>query len=564
MSIDEAGGQTPEFAPDHVALPTQDPEDHVETLSVDASWRSSFISSAWTPLLFAIILFAANNVNLLRAWLAPPPGWKPMFVIRDPDIAQHLTWIAWMRDHWLAPDFHAPFITRPGLFSPLMLSVATIARPGIDPALVYVVAVFLTTIAASYALFSCLRIFTTSLRQAYAVLMGVFCVAPIRGYTGLVRFVAGGPHLMLDHGTDGFLLGSQLTCAVGTAGVLITLALLGAYVRSGKRVPLIGAGATTGIFAFLHPFEVFAIMTGATFAFLCLRWPRVKPAIREALFICVPGIAGVLPYAWLSRHVDWIGRAARMNSPDIGNLRGLLALLGVPAVIALAILITGPRLRKPTDILLQCWFAATIFVFNVPGLPYRNHFVDGLGVVTALLVIRQFSTVEWLRRLQQRHRSAVMAAAGILLALGIGVHAAYRYALFAEGNQIAGSVAPPEETGTIAWLREHAKPEELALVPPQSAPWVATIPMHSFASHWLFSLDYQAQLDLSREFYSGAMGEEGSRAFLRRYGINYVAVPMQSPAVQALDVRNRVSQIGSWYLYYFPENRMQRYAGSTG
>jgi hypothetical protein len=281
--------------------------------------------------------------------------------------------------------------------------------------------------------------------------------------------------------------------------------------------------------------------------------------VTEALFICVPGIVAVMPYLISSLRVKWVARLAAMNSPDVGNLRNLMSFLGVPAAVALLILIIGPRMRKPLDVLLQCWFAATLFVFQVPGLPFRGHFIDGFAVVTGLLLIRQFSTVAWLRTWVEQHRFQTFVAGAVVVALSLGVHAAHRYALFNEGNHLQGSVARLEEVQTSDWLRKHANPEELVLVPLESAPWVATTPIHSFASHWLFGIDYQEQAKLSTAFYSGGMSEDGARDFLHRYGINYVAVPLQSPVLSTLGVGNRVSKIGSWYLYYYPENRMQPY-----
>lgn len=522
-----------------------------------------FPANVLQAFIFAVLLLGINNLNLIRAWLYPPQGWHPLYIARDSDVAQHLTWVNYMRDHWLAPDFHAPFVTSPGLFSPLMWSLGHVARLGFDASLVYVGAQFLLYCVGSYALFWCLRIFTTSRTQAYSALLCMLCVIPADSFVRLARFVAGrtreSPVLAMER--DGFWLQAPLTLTLGTVAVFVSLALIGSYVCSKKKVFLVSAGAVAGLSGLLHPFEVFAIMAGATLSFICVEWPRLRRSLGEALVVCVPGILAVLPYAWFSSNVDWLRLITKWNQPGVDNLDHILLELGIPATVALAILVIGPRMREPSDIVLQSWFAATLITLHVPRLPFRWHLVDGFGLVTALLLVRQFSTLPSLKHWLVRRRWYAVASGGFVLVLALGTQTIHRYIAFRDGNLAGGKyIASQEEIGTITWLRQHGKPEELALVPPESAPWVATVPIHSWASHWLFSVDYPEQLRLSNAFYGGALGDEGVRRFLREYGVNYVAVPSGSQVSAAFDLRSRVAQIGSWSIYYFPENRMRQYA----
>jgi hypothetical protein len=447
-----------------------------------------------------------------------------------------------------------------------MWGLGHVARLGIDASLVYVGAQFLLYFIGSYALLRCLRIFTTSRMQACSVLLCIICVFPVGSFADLAKFIGGrtreSPVFYGAH--DGFFLQGPLTLTFGTVAVLASLALIGSYVRSGKSLFLVSAGAVTALSGLLHPFEVFAIMAGATLSFFCLGWPRLRRPLAESLAICVPGALAVLPYVWFSLHVDWMSRMTRRNQAPVDNLQHILLGVGIPAMVALAVLVIGPRMREPLDIVLECWFVGTLIMLNVPRLPFRVHLLDGFAAVTALLLVRQFSTLPSLKNWMVQHRKYMFMAGGIVFALSLAVQTIHRYVAFRSGNEVGGwSVAPQGEIGTIAWLREHSKPQELVLVPQESAPWVATVPIHAWASHWLFSMDYLEQQRLSRAFYAGALGEDGVRRFLQDCGVNYVAVPLGSPVAGALSSGNRAAQIGSWTIYYFPENRMPPYDALT-
>ncbi len=470
-----------------------------------------------------------------------------------------------MKDRWLVPNFHAAAVTIPGLFSPLMGTLGHVARLGIDASLLYTVAQFLFYFLGTYALFWSLRIFTTSRRQAYWVLLCMICVFSARAFVGLAMFIAGrtrlSPVSYLER--DGFLFHGPLTLTVGTVSVFASLALIGLYVRSRKKVFLMSAGAITAISGLLHPFEVFAIMAGATLAFFCTGWPTLRRPFIEALSICVPGMLAVLPYVWFSLRVDWLGPITRRNQLGVDPLVYIFLELGIPATIALAVLVIGPRMREPLDIVLQSWFVGTLAMLNVPGVPYRWHLADGFSLVTALLLVRQFSTLRFVQDWVIKRRAMTLVASAMVVAWGLGIHIVHRYVAFRDAAEIAGgSLVSKEETGTILWLRQHSKPEELALVPPDSAPWIATVPVHSFASHWLFSENYHPQLEKVKAFYTGALGMDGARRFLVENGVNYVAVPLTSSAIEALSIEKRVAQIGSWSIYYYPENRMRPYQNS--
>jgi glycerol uptake facilitator-like aquaporin len=517
--------------------------------------------AAW-PLLFATCLFAANNLNLVRAWLDTPVGARAMYVVRDVDIAQHLTWTNWLRDHWLVPNFHAPFLTTPGLFVPLMIGLAQFARLGADSALVYAIAQYLAYILGSYALVWCLRVCTASRAQKYATLAVIAATLPIGSFLRFTQFAMGrthsGPLDVLVR--DGFILQGPLTLTVGTVAVLLCLALVASYARTQEPARLYMAGAVACLAALLHPFEIFAIMPGATLAFFWLRWPDLRRALNESLIVCVPGIAGLLPFAYFSFRSTWVSKLASVDDVRPEILERLFAELGLPTMIALVVLVVGPRLRAPSDVVLQAWFAATLIVFQVPNVNGRWHLIDGFAPVAALLLVRQFAEIQSLRDAMIRRRGLALLIGGSVLGLAMATHAVHRYVSFRDG--VKSSSSPREETLAISWLREHAGPAELVLAPADSAPWIATVPIHSFASHWLFSVDYAEQARLSSDFYSGKLGVNSS-CFLRHFGVNYVIAPARSRVLGMLDTTRQVATIGKWNIYYFPENRMQPFSANS-
>ena len=538
------------------------------TASKEATQSTLSTRSRIWPLVLACCLFLVNNLDLLRAWLQPPAGTRPMYVRRDIDVAIHLTWMNGLRSHWLIPNYDLPFVTKPGLFAPLMTVLGRITAIGVDPALLYTAAQFLAYLVGAYALFAGMRLFLTSRRQMYAAALCILCVCPLGD---VLRFMKGLAvhNLKIESlfgfpSYEGFVLPGSLTMTIGTVSVLLALALLASYIRTGNFVFLLSTGLTAGMSGLFHPFETVAIMAGAASSIGYLRWPRVRVAIREALTVCVPGVMALSLYAYFSFRTRWIARLATMNAPEPLNPVRLLYRLGIPAILACLILVIGPRMRKSSDVILQCWFAATLLVMMIPKLPFRFHLVDGLSVVTALLVVRQFSTISFLQSWVARHRRFALAVGGLVIAVSAAMHLLTRYADLRDGNRLSGPVASEEETATVNWLRRNAHPEELVLAPPDSAPWIATVPIHSFASHPLFGFDYPAQMQLARDFYDGKMDSAVTYAFLSRYGINYVVVSANSPVRQFLDQRHEVARILSWTIYYFPEHRMTPYeeAGS--
>jgi hypothetical protein len=509
------------------------------------------------PLLCACLLFWVNSLDVFRGWIQPPAGHSPLFVPRDTDIAQHLTWMAGLHDRWLIPDFHAPYVTAPGMVAPLMTLLGRIAALGFNPALVYTAAQFAFYVLGAYAALYCFRVFLTSRRQVYAALICAFCMVGTGDFGRLARIVSSGAITQTAIGglePDGFLIRGALSLTIGTVSVILAVALLGAYVTSGRKVLLYGVALVATISALFHPFEVIAIMLGTVFSLLVLRWPRWFAGLRESLVVCAPAVAALIPYAYASLRVDWVGELAKLNRPEPLNPARLLYRLGVPAVLAVVLMAVGPRMHRRTDVLLKCWFGASFVALMLPYVPFRFHLTDGLAFITSLLVVRQVSTIS-AQHWPRRYRVAISFVGATIIVASIAIHVLHRYVAWRQYD----ATAPEEEVLTVNWLRQHARPEELVLAPPESAPWIATTPIHTFASHWLSSFDYWSQLHLAQSFYSGGMNSVQAQAFLSSRGINFVVVPAASSAARLLDRAREVTRIRTWVIYYFPENHMPPY-----
>jgi hypothetical protein len=135
----------------------------------------------------------------------------------------------------------------------------------------------------------------------------------------------------------------------------------------------------------------------------------------------------------------------------------------------------------------------------------------------------------------------------------------FRDGRMADPKYLFSAVAPRDERDVIGWLKHHAQPDRLVLAPPEHAPWLATVPMHSFGSHFAYSLTYPRQRWLAENFYSGRLAPSDVNEMLEQYGIRYVVVPAGSPAVIYVRERLPSAEIGAFRLYEFPEHVMKPY-----
>jgi hypothetical protein len=198
-----------------------------------------------------------------------------------------------------------------------------------------------------------------------------------------------------------------------------------------------------------------------------------------------------------------------------------------------------------------------------------QHFKDGLDYAAAIFVVRMLEQVPSLIKFwgtkfwgtQTRWRLGVVL---LLVMGGIAPHLYFRYSTYvgSVATEELGqntAVASVDEVQVIKWLRAHAASKRLILSPPENAPWMATVPMHSFVSHWIFSLTYGEQLSLSRAFFDGSLSDAESDLLLTSYGIRYVLVPVGSPALRCLRKAELRWTGQKLLLYEFSQNEIKRF-----
>jgi hypothetical protein len=225
------------------------------------------------------------------------------------------------------------------------------------------------------------------------------------------------------------------------------------------------------------------------------------------------------------------------------------------------------RVARPEDGVLQCWFLGACLLPMVPAIPVALHLFDGFVYCLGFLLVRKASQDRLISRLfAQRPRAMHLALAGWVLVSGATLATMYAQ-VWKDGKSPApdlflSAVAPVDEVRMIDWMRaslpHQGAQRDLVLAPASMAPWVATIPMPSFASHDLFSISYNAQQDLAERFYKG---ENLGRDLIDHFGVSYVIAPATLP-LDREDV-SLVHQEASLRLYHIPNQHMRPYPGAA-
>lgn len=479
------------------------------------------------------------------------------------DIAQHLTWVNGMRQSLVIPNYHMPAVTVPGFFSPLMALVGQATKLGIDGSAAYAAAEVLFGILSVYCILICLRHFLESRRQiAGAVIImlgGIPLVLSLNVWHALRGEESGTPNFFLG---DGLFVNGALGTTLGTACVYASLILVTRYLISGRRRYLYWTGAVAVLSGLGHPFEVFTIAGATVLTLIVLRWPSLRTAFKESMVVVVPAILGVLPYVYFSLKIPWMRHVAEQNKYPVPDLLHLLGMLGIPVAFVLFNLIIGPRLRSTSDVVLQCWFAATLVVLHIPKLPFVAHMADGLGLVTAMLAVRQITGVPYLRNWVALRPRLALAVAALVLAPAIFAQVGMRCLLFRSGLQIhnpfgMSALSSQPEYDLIRWFRHNASVHDLVIAPGfETSFMLATAPVHTIASHYLFSGTYDVQSGLRDSFYRGDWTDRASLDFLQTRGINYVVVPEGSPVHRFLGAYPKAAVFPPFTLYHLAGNHM--------
>jgi hypothetical protein len=218
----------------------------------------------------------------------------------------------------------------------------------------------------------------------------------------------------------------------------------------------------------------------------------------------------------------------------------ILLHLGWPLVAAFVLAIFRSSKAPRMDRFLACYVVVSAIGYRMPFLPWPQHFIHGLYYAAAVLIVRRMETTSWLAGLWVKKKLWCFGFGALLVGAALAPHIYFRYVGYrnaATATELMGevpAVAPLDEVRAIAWLRAHGTSEKLILAPLENAPWMATVPMHSFGSHWIFSLTNYQQDGQSTAFFHGDLSYEEANALLRSYGVRYVLAPAGSPALQYL------------------------------
>lgn len=364
--------------------------------------------------------------------------------------------------------------------------------------------------------------------------------------------------------SDGFFHGiaGSVLVTLGTGLTLLFYCLIGSYLKTGNRRYLMAAGLAAFASAFAHPFEIFAIGPAALLAILWTCERKWKRAVGDGFVLGVPAVLGILPYVLLSLATPWMHLAALQNRWTPEPPLRLLIILGLPTMFALILLVLRPRMASKSDALLQTSVLCVLVGVYVPVLPWSQHLMAGYHYMVALLLARQVFQIPRLKWVWERWPRLAGAALAIWVLSAVSTYAVYIRKAYADGRVaentlLFSTVAPIEERLVIDWLRKNALPTHLVLAPPAQASWLATVPMHSFAAHVLFSLTYQEQRQLSTDFFDGRLSTEDAKKLLEGYGVRFVVLPKKSAAAAFLVSGTERAVIGSLRIIELPGNEMK-------
>lgn len=513
--------------------------------------------------LLAVVFFALNHVGVISGAISPPAGYRAAWVIRNLDIPQYITWINESRHRLLLADLHAPWQTGPGLFEPLFWLIARIPLPTL---FAYYLAHFTLFCSAFYALLCAAEAFCRG-REKWIALAAALCAVPLYLFGWAAAFACNSLKWqavfasgLLDYGydsADGLFRGglsNSPTLTMGTIFVLVSMTLLAKYAESSARKFWIALCAVTFVSALMHPFEVFLIVAASAVPLLMRR------RIFDWLGVGISGFLGLTPYLLLGIKSEWL-RDAGDISPSSFHPLTIAAKFGLPCIAAAYFLAMRFRMPLPSDVVLKSWFISIPILFVLPGVPFPLHLLNGFAYCTGFLLVRRLATDKQIRPAMERHPRAAWGIFGALGALSAAALAVFYAQVWRDGKNpdplwLLNTLERTEQKTLIDWVRDHSAPDALVFAPIDVAPWLATIPRTTFASHDLFSITYPKQAE---EVEKAAKGEIPMQEIVDRYGVRIAVIPAKSAA--RIPAENWRADIGPWKIYEFPGAKLKPYPG---
>jgi hypothetical protein len=526
-------------------------------------------ASRWTAartFCVAAVLFALQHIAVLAGAVRTPRGFAPAWMLREQDICQYFTWIALGRTHWLLPDYHAPWITTPALLQPLFLLEARIvALTGANPLVVYYVFSFLLLWLGVRSFQFALETFCPTRGQRAAAAALLVCCLPIPLF--IPRFTTVGifqyAYLTSD-GLSRFGIMTSPTLSLGTAIALLGMSFLARFMRRRERRDLLLFQGIVLVGAFVHPFEPILLAAVAAVAFLLYRGPEgFGTALARGAASMALLFAGMAPHFWLAWRTPWL-RAVANTGHAVLSILWTPEVFGLPAMALIYFLLLRYRRPLRTDAVLQLWFIAAPLMALVPQMPLAVHLFDGYACCITMLLVRYAVDDKLLVWLKARRPGLVRAAFVVWVGASACVAAAVLVRIAAEARAPEPSIFPRtvvsyDEQRVLAWMRVHAGENDLAMAPLETAYSIAALPLHAFASHYNFSIDFGTQREEQERFSANAMSLAEQNRFLEKYGIRYVILAPRQMPPDSLRAALAHADFGGWRIFEFPGKRMFDY-----
>jgi hypothetical protein len=554
-----------------------------EDLGASKNWLTKL-----KPGLLGTGLYFLNNLDVLHAWLTPPAGYAPLGVQRNADIAIYLTWMSGYDRSWLLPNYNAPWATPADFIGPGFMPVSLLQQLfSLNPVVALQIFSLLSYIFVAYALAFAYNTFCKTRRQAmWSLLIAAACV-PLSALPLLSELLRGATPYGEHAGpvqfmilSDGFFRGlvTWPFITIGTGFQVLSMTLLARYVQTSERRWLQWLTITCLLSTLLHPFEIFETLATATIVLIRLSGLTTKN-LKIVGTLGVVAAVGLSPYVFQSLSSPWVHEIAAANTSS-STPAVLIGILGAPAILVIVLLFFGfPKSQSSEMLLLKTWFISTLVLFYAPGIPFTLHLLDGLFVAIGLLLYEQIQDLKGVHPsflAQPLVRFAAMA----LLVFSLIPHLVFRVQAWNDGVDPKNgpfaydscttfhgkclrptALTPIAELATIRWLRQNASPNDLVLATEDASAWIATAPVHSFASHWLFSLLwlYPNHRGVRDAFFAGGLSTGQAHELLNILGARYVVVPDGSPAGQYLEGAPQKARFGTWTIYEVPGAQLKPY-----
>ena len=507
-----------------------------------------------------------HHLGVIAAQLAPPAGYSALGYLNNLDIPQYLTWIEATKTSFFAVNFHAPWITEPALFQPLLVFSGRLPFPSLFS--FYAVHLMMYWIAA-FCLIEAGFVFCESRRQMCLAAAVLLCETPLKMIVWAIGAILS-PSLAaafsdgaLDfsyYSADGLFRGGQsnsLTLTFGTATMLAGFTLVAKYLKQPKPGILAGLLAVCSISALLHPYEIFVLGPGAIFALLLYRkW-------SQALLVTLASALGMAPHFYFLLRSTWLMDNSEGIHGTVNTLAWAPAVYGFPFLVLIGLMTLRFSMPAASDRVLQIWFFSTLLIPFIPGTPFAFHLFDGFAYCLALLLTRVASSDKKLRLLWDQRPVLAKGLACALVSVPLVTFVLFLVQLVSDGRAtnpkyLLSSVVKTKDMKLVHWAGENLPADKLILTPLSMAPWITAKGKHTLASHDVMSITYADQQKQVQQFYEG---QPVFDSIAQQYGVSYVVVPQGSPARLPAEGIHRLAELDGYTVFAVEGGGMKPYPG---